>query len=130
MLNEVRLIGRLGKDPDYRATPQGVSVTTFTLATWEKRKKDGEIAEKTEWHNIVTWRGLADTCHQFLSKGKLVFVEGKIQTRKYLDKDGNNRYITEIIADKVRFLDRPDGKTPEGWTEPPADSPYAGDIPF
>lgn len=107
MLNKVQLIGRLGKDPDYRATKQGTSVATFTLATWEKRKdKDGEIVEKTEWHNVVTWRTLADTCHNYLTKGKLVFVEGKIQTRKYQDKDGNDRYITEIVADQVKFLEK------------------------
>jgi len=107
MLNKVQLIGRLGTDPDYRCTPaSGTPVATFSLATSERRKgKDGDSKEITEWHNIVTWKTLADTCHNYLTKGKLIFVEGKIRTRKY-QKDGQDRYITEIVADQVKFLEK------------------------
>lgn len=108
MLNKVQLIGRLGTDPDYRCTAaSGTPVATFSLATSERRKdKDGEVKELTEWHNIVTWKSLADTCHNYLTKGKLVFVEGKIRTRKFQDKEGQDRYITEIVADQVKFLEK------------------------
>ena len=107
MYNKVQLIGNLGKDPDLRYTPSGAAVATFPLATSEKRKnKDGEFVEKTEWHNIVVWRSLAELCSKFLYKGRLVFIEGKIQTRSYDDRDGNKRYITEIIADNVKFLEK------------------------
>jgi single-strand DNA-binding protein len=107
MHNKVQLIGNLGKDPELRYTPSGAAVATFPLATSEKRKnKDGEVVEKTEWHKIVTWRLLAEHCHDYLLKGRLVFVEGKIQTRSYEDRDGNKRYVTEIIADQVKFLEK------------------------
>lgn len=107
MLNKVQLIGRLGTDPDYRHTASGTPVTTFSLATSERFKgKDGEARELTEWHNIVVWRSLADTCHNYLTKGKLVYVDGKIRKRKYQDKDGQDRYISEIVADQVRFLEK------------------------
>jgi single-strand DNA-binding protein len=108
MLNKVQLIGRLGTSPDYRCTATtGTPVATFPLASSERRKdKDGEVKEFTEWHNIVTWKTLADTCHNYLTKGKLVFVEGKIRTRKYQDNVGQDRYITEIVADRVTFLEK------------------------
>lgn len=108
MLNKVQLIGRLGTDPDYRCTKSsGTPVATFSLATSERRKeKDGEVKEFTEWHNIVTWKTLAETCHNYLTKGKLVFIEGKIRLRKYQDKSGQDRYITEIVADQVKFLEK------------------------
>lgn len=107
MLNKVQLIGRLGTDPDYRHTVSGMPVATFALATSERfNGKDGEAKELTEWHTIVVWRSLADTCHKYLSKGKLVYAEGKIRKRKYQDKDGQDRYITEIVADQVKFLEK------------------------
>jgi len=107
MLNKVQLIGNLGKDPELRHTASGTAVATFSLATSTKHKnKDGDFVEKTEWHNIVVWRQLAELCSQFLHKGRLVFIEGKIQTRSYDDRDGNKRYITEIIADNVKFLEK------------------------
>jgi single-strand DNA-binding protein len=106
-VNKVILVGNLGKDPELRYTPAGAAVATFSLATSERYKdKSGEMQEKTEWHNIVAWRQLAEICGKFLHKGKQVYIEGRIQTRSYDDKDGNKRYITEIVADQMQMLGR------------------------
>jgi single-strand DNA-binding protein len=106
MVNKAILIGRLGKDPDVRYTPDGTMVTNFTLATDEQRKdKNGEKIQKTEWHRIVTFGKLAEICGNYLVKGKLVFVEGRIQTNSWEDKDGVKRYTTEIIASNMQMLD-------------------------
>lgn len=104
-VNKVILVGNLGKDPELRYTPSGDAVATFTIATSERFKgRDGQLQEKTEWHNIVAWRQLAEICGKFLHKGKQVYIEGKIQTRSYDDRDGNKRYITEIVADQMQML--------------------------
>ena len=104
-VNKVILVGRLGKDPELRYTPSGTAVATFSMATTENFKdRDGNRQEKTEWHNIVAWRQLAEICGKFLHKGKQVYIEGKIQTRSYDDRDGNKRYITEIVADQMQML--------------------------
>ena len=104
-VNKVILVGNLGKDPELRYTPSGTAVATFSLATTERYKdRDGNRQEKTEWHNIVAWRQLAEICGKFLHKGKQVYIEGKIQTRSYDDRDGNKRYITEIVADQMQML--------------------------
>ncbi len=104
-VNKVILVGRLGKDPELRYTPAGTAVVTFTMATTENFKdRDGNRQEKTEWHNIVAWRQLAEICGKFLHKGKQVYIEGKIQTRSYDDRDGNKRYITEVVADQMQML--------------------------
>ena len=106
-VNKVILVGNLGKDPELRYTPAGVAVATFSLATSERFKdKSGEMQEKTEWHNIVAWRQLAEICGKYLHKGKQVYIEGKIQTRSYDDRDGNKRYMTEIVADQMQMLGR------------------------
>jgi single-strand DNA-binding protein len=106
MVNKVILIGRLGKDPEVRYTPDGTMVTNFNLATDEQRKdKNGEKIQRTEWHRIVTWGKLAEICGNYLVKGKLVFVEGRIQTRSWEDKEGVKRYTTEIIASNMQMLD-------------------------
>ena len=106
MVNKVILIGRLGKDPEVRYTPDGAMVTNFNLATDEQWKdKDGEKIQKTEWHKIVTFGKLAEICGNYLVKGKLVFIEGRIQTRSWEDKDGNKRFTTEIIAANMQMLD-------------------------
>ena len=100
-VNKVILLGHLGKDAETRFTPSGQSVTNFSLAT-SRRWKDqqtGEWKEQTEWHNIVLWR--AENLAQYLQKGKQVYVEGRLQTRSYDDKDGNKRYATEVVADDV-----------------------------
>jgi len=106
-VNKVILVGNLGKDPELRYTPAGAAVATFSLATTERFKgKDGQMQEKTEWHNIVAWRQLAEICGKYLHKGKQVYLEGRIQTRSYDDRDGNKKYITEIVADQMQMLGR------------------------
>ena len=106
-LNKVQLIGNLGKDPELRYTASGVAVANFTIATNESWKdQEGNLQERTEWHNIVAWRKLAEICGEWLKKGKKVYIEGRIQTRSYDDKNtGAKRYITEIIADNMIMLD-------------------------
>lgn len=106
MVNKVLLIGRLGKDPEVRYTPDGMMVTNFTMATDEQRKdKNGQKIQRTEWHRIVTFGKLAEICSSYLSKGKLIFIEGRIQTKSWEDKDGNKRSTTEIIANNMQMLD-------------------------
>ena len=105
-VNKVILVGHLGKDPEVRHLDGGTSVASFTLATTETYTKDGNRMEQTEWHNIVVWRGLAEVAAKYLHKGKLVYVEGKIRSRSYDDKEGNKRYITEIVADNFTMLGR------------------------
>jgi single-strand DNA-binding protein len=106
MVNKVLLIGRLGKDPEVRYTPDGMMVTNFTMATDEQRKdKNGQKIQRTEWHRIVTFGKLAEICSSYLSKGKLIFIEGRIQTKSWEDKDGNKRSSTEIIANNMQMLD-------------------------
>ena len=106
MVNKAMLIGRLGKDPEVRYTPDGAMVTSFSLATDEQWKdKNGEKVQKTEWHRIVTFGKLAEICGNYLVKGKLVFIEGRIQTRSWEDKEGVKRNTTEIIANDMKMLD-------------------------
>ena len=119
-VNKVILIGNLGKNPDVVAFPQDrnnesasvVKKASFPLATTEYRKtKDGERVEQTEWHNVVCWRALAEIAEKILRKGTQIYVEGKLQTRSWEDRDGNKRYITEVVADKFTVLankNRPD----------------------
>ncbi len=105
MVNKVILVGNLGKDPEVRFTPNGRALAKFPVATTERwTDQDGTKQERTEWHNVVVWGKQAETCGQYLSKGRQVFVEGSIRSRQYDDKDGNKRYITEIVARDVRFL--------------------------
>ena len=106
MVNKAILIGRLGKDPEVRYTPDGAMVTNFNLATDEQWKdKNGEKVQKTEWHRIVAFGKLAEICGNYLVKGKLIFVEGRIQTRSWEDKEGVKRYTTEIVANNMQMLD-------------------------
>jgi single-strand DNA-binding protein len=116
-VNKVILVGNLGKDPELRYTPSGTAVATFSLATTERYKdREGQKQEKTEWHNIVAWRQLAEICGKFLHKGKQVYIEGKIQTRSYDDRDGNKRYITEIVVDQMQMLgSKDDGQQGGGY---------------
>jgi len=104
-LNKVLLIGNLGKDPEVRYTTSGTAVASFSLATSERLKnKGGEWEERTEWHNITLWGRLAEIAGEYLAKGKSVYLEGRIQTRKWQDRDGTNRYTTEIVADRMQML--------------------------
>ena len=105
-VNKVILVGHLGKDPEVRHLDNNVSVASFPLATSETYNKDGRRVEQTEWHNIVMWRGLADIAAKYLHKGKLIYIEGKIRTRNYEDKEGIKRYSTEIVADNFTMLGR------------------------
>jgi len=106
-LNKVMLIGNLGRDPELRYTTSGVAVANFTLATNESwRDQDGNMKERTEWHTIIAWKKLAEICGEWLKKGKKVFIEGRIQTRTYDDKNtGTKKYITEIVAENMIMLD-------------------------
>ena len=135
MINKVILIGRLGADPEIRYTPSGAEVATFRIATSEAwTNKSGEKEERTEWHRIVAWRGLAKICGEYLSKGKLVYIEGKLRTRSWEDRDGNKRTTTEIEATDMKMLgavgeaDRK-AKEPEAESAPPA-AKEEEDIPF
>lgn len=104
-LNKVMLIGNLGNDPDLRFTQGGSAVANFNLATNEKwTDKSGQAQEKTEWHRIVVWGKQAENCGKFLKKGRSIYIEGRLQTREWEDKDGKKRYTTEIKADNVQFL--------------------------
>lgn len=105
-INKVILVGHLGKDPELRYLEGNVSVASFPLATSETFNKDGKKVEQTEWHNIVMWRGLADVAAKYLSKGRLVYIEGKLRTRSYEDKEGVRRYTTEIVAESFNILGR------------------------
>lgn len=130
MVNKAILIGRLGKDPEVRYTPDGAMVTNFNLATDEQWKdKNGEKVQKTEWHRIVTFGKLAEICGNYLVKGKLVFIEGRIQTRSWEDKDGVKRFTTEIVAGNMQMLDskgqvRADGSSNTGSENGPEDVPF------
>lgn len=104
-VNKVILVGNLGADPEVRYTPSGTAVTNFRIATSETRtNKEGQKETKTEWHRIVTFGKLAEICGEYLSKGKQVYIEGKIQTRSWDDKDGNKKYTTEIVANTMQML--------------------------
>lgn len=110
-LNKVMLIGRCAQDPEVRTTPSGAPVTSFSLATgfvWTDQQ--GQKQERTEWHNIVAWRKLAEICGQYLRKGSKIYIEGRLETRSWDDQSGVKKYKTEVIADNMIMLDRkPDG---------------------
>lgn len=114
-INKVILVGHLGKDPEVRYLEGGVSVASFPLATTETYNKDGRKVEQTEWHNIVLWRSLADVAAKFLQKGKLVYIEGKLRTRSFEDKEGVKKYTTEIVAENFTML----GRKTDFETDPP-----------
>ncbi|UKT63799.1 single-stranded DNA-binding protein [Pedobacter mucosus] len=105
-INKVILVGHLGKDPEVRHLDGGVTVASFPLATSETYNKDGKRVEQTEWHNIVLWRGLAEVASKYLQKGKLVYIEGKLRTRSFEDKEKVKKYVTEIVAENFTMLGR------------------------
>jgi single-strand DNA-binding protein len=127
-INKVFLLGNIGRDPELRVTGNGKSVATFTLATSERGKAEGG-EQRTEWHRIVVWDRLAEQCNQFLSKGRQVHVEGRLQTRQWEDRNGQRRQTTEIVAHQVQFLgsQRGEGGGGGGY-RPPAhgDDDYSG----
>ena len=128
-INKVILVGHLGKDPEVRHLDNNVSVASFPLATSENYNKDGRRIEQTEWHNIVMWRGLADIAAKFLHKGKLVYIEGKIRTRNYEDKEGIRRYATEIVAENFTMLGRKtDFEGPSGNHDNKSDNSRSEDV--
>ena len=141
-INKVIIVGRLGRDPEVRYTPDGTAVANFSLATSDewRDKESGEKRERTEWHRIVAWRRLGEICGEYLAKGRQVYIEGKLQTRSW-EQDGTTRYITEIVASDVQFLgSRDDGASynrpaarkvsDQEYPEPPMPTTRDDDIPF
>jgi len=140
-LNKVMLIGNLGADPELRFTANGAAVANFRIACSRSyTDRDGQRQEVTEWVTIVAWQRLAELCGQYLSKGRPVFVEGRLQTRQWQDREGNNRYTTEVVANDVQFLGGRGGGGEDfggggggNWEDGPGDiggGPDAGDLPF
>ena len=124
-VNKVILIGNLGKDPEVRYLDNGVAVANISLATSENYKnKQGERVTQTEWHDVVLWRGLAEVAEKYLKKGSSVYVEGKLRTNKWVDKDENTRYKTEVLADKLTMLGRSQNQ------EESTESTSEDDLPF
>lgn len=124
MMNKIFLIGRLTKDPELKYTPKGVAVTSFTLAV--KRHVSGNKEKETDFINIVVWNKAAENCAKYISKGRLVAVEGRLQIRSYEGNDGKKRWVTEVIADNVEFLSS--GKSDDPTTQPP--EPLGEEIDF
>lgn len=137
-VNKVILVGNLGKDPEVRHLESGAVVANFPLATSEtyKDRKTGQRITQTEWHNVVIWRGLAEVAEKYLKKGSSVYVEGKLRTRSWDDKDGNKRYTTEIVADNMTMLGGRGGDASESAGPVPDnssssfDDDSSGDLPF
>lgn len=131
-LNKVFIMGRLGQDPELRYTSSQTPVCTLNVATSESWTRDGQKQEQTEWHRVVVWNKAAENCSKYLAKGRAVFVEGKIQTRSWDDKNGQKRYTTEISANNVQFMpssdsSRPEGGSSRGFSGP--DEPQANSFP-
>ncbi len=132
MVNKVILIGNLGRDPEMRFLEGNVAVAKFSVATNENyRDKNGEWQTNTEWHEIVAWRGLAERAEKQLHKGSQVYIEGKLSHRKYQDKEGNDKYITEVVANNLRLLDRRESRVEEdtsqgGTSDTPPDTGSSG----
>jgi single-strand DNA-binding protein len=116
-VNKAILIGNLGKDPELKFTPSGVPMAKFSIATTERFKdSEGNQQERTEWHNIVLWRRLAEIANEYLKKGSPVYIEGRIQTRSWDDESGQKRWMTEIVGDRMQLLGRRDDTAGEGTT--------------
>ena len=135
MINKVIIVGRTGKDPEVQHLDSGTAVAKITVATNEVFKnKQGEKVENTEWHNVVLWRGLAEVVEKYVKKGDLIYIEGKLKTRTWDDKNGSKHYTTEIIADTMQMLggkksDRPEAP-PLTEDDIPANIPEDDDLPF
>ncbi len=135
-VNKVILIGRLGRDPEVRYTQSGTAVTNFTLATSRTYKKENEKIDETEWHRVVAFGRTAEICGEYLQKGKQVYVEGRLQTREWEDKDGNRRWTTEVIIERMQMLgaraDKDTSYSPPVEEDPFNKTPDEGpdDVPF
>ncbi len=136
MVNKVILIGNLGKDPEVRYSQAGAAIASFNVATTETwKKQDGTKEELTEWHRIVAFGRLGEICGEYLSKGSKVFIEGRLQTRKWDDKDGNTKYTTEIVAREMKMLSprgsSGDSSQSQQYNDQPIPEPVMGDdVPF
>jgi len=123
-VNKIILLGNVGKDPEVRYFDNGGAVANFTLATTERgytAANGTQVPDRTEWHNIVLWRGLAEVAEKYVKKGSKLYIEGKVRTRSYDDASGNKRYITEVWGDVMEMLDRKqDNSTPAPFPQPPA----------
>ncbi|UCE66203.1 MAG: single-stranded DNA-binding protein [Candidatus Zixiibacteriota bacterium] len=130
-VNKAILIGNLGADPELRYTASGTAVAGFNMATTERYKdKNGELQERTEWHSIVCWGRLGELANEYLRKGRSVYIEGRIQTRNYEDKDGIKRYRTEIVAQQMQFLGgRAQGDQPSAPSETASPAPSESELP-
>lgn len=112
-LNKVMLIGNVGREPELKFTPSGIPVTSFRLATSETWKdRDGKLNEHTDWHTIVAWRGLAEVINKLVGKGSRIYIEGRIQTRNFEDRNGNRRHVVEVLADQMLLLDQRKDRNP------------------
>ena len=139
-VNKVILIGNLGRDPEVRHTPSGAAVANFSIATNEAwNNREGQREERTEWHRVVAFGKLAEICGQYLKRGKQVYIEGRLQTRQWEDREGNKRSTTEIVAANMTMLGRPGEASAEAYAPPIAEDPFPGasssgteddDIPF
>lgn len=135
-VNKAILIGNLGNDPELRYTPGGQAVTGFRIATTDRwRDKDGQNQQRTEWHNIVAWGRQAEIANEYLKKGSPVYIEGRLQTRSWEDKDGNKRYITEIVTQRMQLLGRRGAEEETTPPPPEAETPESAggeedDLPF
>lgn len=129
-VNKVILIGNLGRDPEIRYTPNGQAVANFTLATSESfTTREGKREDRTEWHRIVVWGKTAENCAQYLSKGRSVYVEGRLQTREWEDKEGQKRRTTEVVAQTVQFLGGPRGGGAPGAGRDGGSDAFGGEQP-
>ena len=138
-VNKVILVGRLGADPEMKYTNSGTGICRFNIATSERwNDKEGQKQERTEWHRVVAWAKLGELCNEYLKKGRQAYIEGRMQTRSWQDKDGNKKYTTEVVANTVQFLGSADrSDNPKSDSLPP-DGPFLeettdvkdDDIPF
>lgn len=130
-VNKVILVGNLGKDPEVRHLEGGVAVANFSLATSETYKdKNGQKNEQTEWHNVVVWRGLAEVAEKYLKKGMTIYIEGKLRTRSWDDKEGTKRYTTEIVAENLVMLGKKENGSPATNEEQNSFTKTGDDLPF
>jgi single-strand DNA-binding protein len=131
-VNKVILVGNLGKDPEVRHLEGGAAVANFPMATTETYKdKNGNRNEQTEWHNIVVWRGLAEVAEKYLKKGMTIYIEGKLRTRSWDDKEGHKRYTTEIVGDTFTILSKKETNSSSGNDDAGHGGPKTGDdLPF